>query len=389
MNIAILIPTLTTGGAERAATTIGKHFFDNGNNVYYFLFSNSGKCFYDVKGTIVKTHITYPFTQGSCKDNIRELFFAAKSLKKLKQVYAIDVSISFMEAWNIINICSRCKDKIIVSVRTVLSKRNEFGGFLYDPKVIKTLYNKADIIVAVSEGVKEDLINEYNIKRKKAVVISNPSIRHEDTNFNIIDWKYGDNTVLCVGRLDPVKQFHHVIRAFKYVVERKTSAHLVIVGEGRQMNYLKSVCKECGLERNVSFEGAQTNIGYYLKNAKCFVMSSKVEGFPNAMVEAMAFGLPVISTDSPGGCGEIIGKNDGEKVKEIKYCEYGVLTPYINCSEEEDNDIEKKEEKLGKAINSIISDQKYYNLYVKKSKDRALCYNEENIMNKWDELVRY
>lgn len=388
MNIAILIPTLTTGGAERAAVTVGKHFYENGHNVYYFLFSNSGKCFYDVRGTVVKTHITYPFSQGEYIDNIRELFFASKTLRKLKKRYHIDASISFMEAWNMVNVCSRCKDRVVISVRTVLSKRSECAGFLYDKKVIKSLYNRADCIVGVSEGVKADLISEYGINKRKVVAIPNPSIRHEDTGANENAWRYGKNTVLCIGRLDPVKQFHHVIRAFRYVVERLPEARLVIVGNGRQMSYLKSESKRCGVEQYVTFEGAQNNIGYYLKNARCFVMTSKVEGFPNAMVEAMAFGIPVISTDSPGGCGEIIGKMSEEVIDGLKYCKYGVLTPYINSLIDDEEITSDKEKILADAMYIVLKDDGLNKQISDKSKERAMYYSEKNIMEKWNGVVK-
>ena len=87
MNIAILIPTLGMGGAERAAVQIGSYYHDRGDQVYYFLFANCGQIFFPTKGKIVKTHVFFPFLSENYSENIREMLFAAKAYKKLKQKY--------------------------------------------------------------------------------------------------------------------------------------------------------------------------------------------------------------------------------------------------------------------------------------------------------------
>ena len=87
MNIAILIPTLGMGGAERAAVQIGSYYHDRGDQIYYFLFANCGQIFFPTKGKIVKTHVFFPFLSENYSENIREMLFAAKAYKKLKQKY--------------------------------------------------------------------------------------------------------------------------------------------------------------------------------------------------------------------------------------------------------------------------------------------------------------
>ena len=132
MNIAILIPTLTAGGAERAASMIGNHFVENGHKVFFFLFSNSRHSFFKVQGEIVKTHITYPFEGSAIPKNIHEMFFASKKLKRLKKKYCIEVAISFMEAWNLLNVCSRnYGERVILSIRTVYQKEMKGLPILY------------------------------------------------------------------------------------------------------------------------------------------------------------------------------------------------------------------------------------------------------------------
>lgn len=392
MNIAILIPNLTTGGAERAASELGNHLCDIGDKVYYFLLANSGRVFFEVSGEIVKTHIPYPFDRSSPAANIREMVFAARRLRNLKRKYEIDVCISFMEGCNVLNICSRSlEERVIISVRTVLSKRREYDGvFLYSKGLLKNIYRFADRIVAVSDGVCEDLIDNYEIKREKLVTIPNVS-RQQDLITNndetkVSEWAYGNKTIVCVGRMDIVKQFDSILRAFSAVHRTEPDARLVFVGDGRQMNHMKSLRKSLGLENVVFFVGFQKNIGIYLKNARCFVMASKAEGFPNAMVEAMAYGVPIISTDTPGGCGEILGRND--EIKGVVHCEYGVMTPYIYRYEMNDEELSDEEVLLGKAMTEMLCDYELNAHYAGKATERSQFYGIDNVMRMWDELLR-
>jgi len=385
MNIAILIPTLGMGGAERAAVSVGSYYHDRGVNVYYFLFANCGQIFFPSKGKIVKTHVFFPFLSKNYSENIREMLFAAKTYKKIKQKYQIDVAISFMEACNYINICSKGKEKVYVSVRTVLSERTEYSGILYDRRWIRRLYRRADKVIAVSNYVKNDLIENYKISDKKIVAIPNISICHRPLQTQRIPWKYGDKVVVCVGRLDPVKQHDRIIRAFSYVYEKKPEAKLIIVGDGKQKNYLTAVCQKMGIEKGVIFAGAVTDVGYYLQHAGAFVMASRVEGFPNAMVEAMSYGVPIVTTDSPGGCGEIVGKEKSSD--EIQYCEYGILTPYIKGKVSKQKQLLKQEKLLGMGMLKLLEDHALHQEYSEKAKKRAGDYCEDKIMILWDAIT--
>lgn len=85
MNIAILVPSLGIGGAERVAAFLGNYYYEKGYNVFYFLLANCGRSFFSAKGTIIKTHVFSPFLRGKRSDIIRELAFAARSYRKLKK----------------------------------------------------------------------------------------------------------------------------------------------------------------------------------------------------------------------------------------------------------------------------------------------------------------
>lgn len=385
MNIAILIPTLSMGGAERVAAFIGNHYYDRGHKIYYFLFANCGRLFFPVKGEIVKSHIFFSVFTQSYSENVREMLFAAKSLRKLKEKFHIDIAISFMEACNYINICSKGREKVFVSVRTVLSERMDGASFLRDKRLIRTLYKRADRIIAVSDYVKKDLSEKYGISFRKIVAIPNISVCREPGQKITAPWEYGDKAMVCVGRLDPVKRYENVIRAFSHVHRKLPDARLVLVGDGKQKNYLESTSKSMGLERSVIFVGACTDIGFFFQHARAFAMSSRVEGFPNVMVEAMAYGVPVVTTDSPGGCGEIVGKKKGSN--EIQYCEYGILTPRIEGEISNQTELVREEELLGEALLGLLEDDCLYRKYSCKARKRAKDFSEDKIMAMWDEVL--
>lgn len=385
MNMAILIPTLSMGGAERVAAFLGNYYHDRGNKVYYFLFANCGRPFFSVKGEIVKTHTFFSVFAQNHSENIREMLFAAKKFSRLKKKYEIDVAVSFMEDCNFINICSKGKEKVFVSVRTVLSARPEYSGFLLDERWIRNLYKRADKIIAVSNYVKKDLAKKYRISAGKIAAIPNVSIRREAAQEKTFPWEYGDRAIVCVGRFDPVKQHERLIRAFSYTYEKLPDARLVLVGDGKQKSYLKSICKKMGLENGVVFAGASGDVGYFFQHARAFAMSSRVEGFPNVMVEAMAYGVPVVTTDSPGGCGEIVGKKRNSTG--IQYCEYGVLTPHIDGEAPEQIELVREEKLLGEALLGLLEDDSLYRKYSCKARRRTKDFSEDKIMAMWDEVL--
>ncbi len=378
-NVAIILPSLFGGGAERTAQTIGDYYFDLGYKVFYFLFENTRKKAYEVKGEIV--HMGLPLSYSG----FDSVLLAASTVRKFKRKYEIEVAISFMEEANFLNILSKGKERVIASVHTTLSSRDELRGIFYNPRLIKLVYNFSDYVVAVSNYVGMDLIKNYGIRQNKIIVIPNPALKREDAS-ETAEWKWGSKAILSVGRLDAVKQQDHIIRAFSCVKKQCDDAQLVFVGEGKLRKYLERVSKEYKVESSVHFVGFSDSLGFFYRNAKAFVMASKAEGFPNAMVEAMAYGVPVVTTDSPGGCGEIVGKE--ESCDDIQMCQYGILVPYLRGRIVLGDSPSKEDEQLGRALLLAINDENVYEDLSEKSKYRAEHYSLDKIMNRWAKLLQ-
>lgn len=385
MNIAIMIPALGGGGAERAAVLLGDYYYQKGHRVYFFLAKTHIKTRYTPNGEIVKTGIDLQFSENDTDVAVfMKLLKASFVIRKLKFKYKIHIAISYMEVFNYINILSYQGEKNIVSIRTVLSERTDLADPVYRAKFIKFFYPKSHCIVAVSKYAKKDLVNSYSIKPGRVCSIPNAL---EELEYDMEkNWQYGNETVIAVGRLDPVKQQEYIIRAFSYVAERNETANLLILGEGVRRRYLESLCVKYGLEKRVFFLGFRKNIGYFLAHSKLFVMSSKTEGFPNSMIEAMSFGLPVISTDSPGGITEIIGKQENISITDISFQKYGILVPYMTGKVRED-DLEEKEIVFGKTMLKLLEDDRLYQKYRMRSFKRADDYSVDQVMKQWDHLI--
>ncbi len=381
MNIAILIQELEGGGAERVASLIGNYYIEQGHNVYYFISKNSKKCAYEVKGKIIRTEIV------ANQNRIMALFEAASIMRKYKKSYKIDVSISFMEEFNYINVLSKGRDTVITRICTILSQREELRRtcFLYNKHLIRFFYNHADKVVVMTDYAKNEMEHQYGIKRKKLVKIPNP-ISALKMQSNTAEWIYGTNTVICVGRLENVKQHHIAIRAFSTVIPQIPDARLIILGGGPNKNKLNSLIKNLHLENHVFLLGFQKDVSYYLQNAKAFLMTSYTEGFPNSMVEAMSAGLPVISIDSPGAPREILKVTESSN-NSIQYGAYGILTPYIKNNYMVKEAITYEEQMLGQAVTEILVNDSLRKKYSDAALKRAQMYNTEKIMAIWNKII--
>lgn len=380
LNIALICNNII-----RIAQIVGDYYESQGHNVYHFLLTNSRRLDYPVRGNIVYIRTEEKILNTDIYSFASSCISISKELRRLKLKYEIDTAISFMERYNILNVLSKKNEKCIVSVRTTLSLRNEFQGYEYNKFILRILYSLSDVIVTAGKYSKEDLIKNYHINKNKVVGIANPAIQY--TPCSNKKWEYGNKVVISVTRFDPVKQVEHIIRAFSYLNSKDNETKLVLIGDGKEKNYLKKLVNDYNIQNSVLFLGYSEDVGYYLKHSKIFVMSSRVEGFPNAMVEAMACGLPIVSTDTPGSCEEIIGKPQNIH-EEIKFCEYGILTPYMPIrSSSRNRALSKEEQILGMAMETVMNDDNIYRDYANRSLMRAKKYEYGEIMKEWKRLI--
>lgn len=381
MNIAILIPSLSGGGAERVASIVGEYYSDKGHRVYYFLGNVRLRKRYDTKGTIISTGIVN-FGDNTI-DNMVYLISSAHIMRNYKKKYCINAAFSFMEEFNLINVLSRRSERVICSECTLPSLRPDMTGLFYNKYMIRVLYNKADRIIVKSSYSAKEMSEIYHVKKQKMVKIPNPVIV-EKASYTEKEWIYGEHTVVCVGRYVEVKQQDIAIKAFSRVAERVEDAKLIICGEGPQKQYLEKLIKTLHLQDKVYLLGFQSDITYYYEHAKVFLLTSDNESFGNVILEAMAAGLPVISLNSPGGPPEILGCKK-KIVTEAEYARYGIIAPLLHSNK--GIKVTAQEKELGNVVAELLIDEELRHHYVAMSKKRAQHYSHEKIMKKWDQLI--
>jgi len=193
-------------------------------------------------------------------------------------------------------------------------EENALKNFIYHLLLIRA-FRTANHIIAVSKASSKEIIKLARVPDNRITCIYNPSFvldqntKTEETVDD--DWFSGAHpVVMSAGRLEPVKDFPTLIKSFALVHRQSPMARLVIFGTGSQRRALEELVTQLQLEDAVKLPGFAANLMPFIRRADVFVLSSRSEGFPNVLVEAMLGGCAVISTDCPGGAREIV--NDGK-----------------------------------------------------------------------------
>ncbi len=298
-SLAIFIPLLEGGGAERVLLHLMEALILQGVEIDLVL---ADACHpYNVLLKYVPRQVNIVNLQAY------RTLAALPSLIKYLRAKRPDTLLSTMTHANIMVILA----KYLAGIRTrvvVISNTNHSLDSAYDkrlrllPLFIRVFYPFADEIVAVSEGVSEDL---QKIAHVNPAVIYNP-VPIEKIQMlaaQPVIFAFDKPTFLAVGRLVPAKDYPTLLRAFSKV-KVQCDSHLLILGEGQERAELESLAKTLGIA--VTMPGFVENPYAYMSRASMLVMSSAYEGFANVLVEAMACGCPVVSTNCPSGPAEIL-----------------------------------------------------------------------------------
>jgi N-acetylgalactosamine-N,N'-diacetylbacillosaminyl-diphospho-undecaprenol 4-alpha-N-acetylgalactosaminyltransferase len=239
------------------------------------------------------------------------------------------VTLSFLNRANCANVIAgrMLRYPCIISERVHTSSHFDGSSMAAANKsLIRLTYRFANRVIAVSEGVRQELIAHYGVADRKVEVIHNPIDRQRIAALGSERpaVELPERYILGIGRLTPNKNFPLLIRAY---LESGIEDQLVIMGSGDQRGALEGLISQLGLERRVRMVGYVQNPYPIIKAARMFVSSSNAEGFPNALVEAMALGCPVVATDCDSGPMEILTGGMTDRCTEVTLGQYGILTP--------------------------------------------------------------
>lgn len=315
MKVSIFVPSFSGGGAERAAVYIANHLAALGEHIQFVAAKARGPFRCELADSV-------PLFDLHSERISRSLPRLVKYLRRERP----DVMLSFQTRANILAIIAR--NFAGSDTRLVVREGNTASASLRDSRLIQNkilywliprLYPQAEAVVAISKGVKDDLAGLLPLK--DIHVIYNPAVRADIQQLALQPVEHpffkagAPPVILSVGRLTKQKDHTTLLEAF-IELRRQIDARLLILGEGDLRKKLEMMVAENNLQDEISLPGFVVNPYAYMSRSAVFVLSSLWEGFGIVLAEAMACGVPVISTDCPSGPAEIV---DGGR--------YGKLVP--------------------------------------------------------------
>jgi len=368
--VAFFLPSLEPGGTERNVVNLVNNIDREKYAVSLVLGIAEGDFIKDINSniSIISLHT---------RRSIATFFKLITYFKKNQP----DIFISAFPRVNVIcivaKIFSKSKTKIIITEHSVFSLlpiiaktfwRGMFARFFMS-SICSYLYQKAEAVICVSKGIADDILKTVN-RSLKIEVIYNPVITsniYQLAQAPINHPWFSDSkipVIIAVGRLVKCKDYPTLFLAFSSVIQ-KQPVRLVILGRGPEEYKLKQLINKLGLSQNVAFLGFQENPYKYMKKASVFVLSSLQEGFGNVIIEAMACGVPVVSTNCPTGPGEII-----ENMKN------GILVPVGD------------QESMAEAILKILQNPVLAQEFSVAGKERAKFFSVEKSVSAYQEIFQ-
>ena len=322
--ISILLPDFRGGGAERVMLDLGHEFQRLKYRVEFVVTRATGDLLPEAKRHFHIIDLSVP--------RFRRVFLPlARYIYQAKPDAIIANMWPLTSAAVLARAMSRHKCKLLLVEHITLSKQYGSWGVLQSLKIslsMSATYRYADLVAGVSEGVAVDTAKFARLPASRLGVLYNPIPQRATPpveTCNMVDTKWGcprGLRILTVGNLKDQKNHALLLRSFSKL--QRPDTRLMILGKGENEGLLRSLSDELGIADRVIFAGFQSNTYPFYVTADLFVLSSDYEGFGNVIVEALSFGLPVVSTDCPSGPAEILG--NGRWGKLVPVCDADALT---------------------------------------------------------------
>jgi len=359
IRVALVISSLGPGGAERVLCDLANRLADRRYLVTLVTLSDVNSDFYIPHPMVRRIGLGVLGESNSIPKRIVNLVTRVVSLRNALMSWRPDIIISFADQTNVLTLLATLGTRlpVIISERTDPRLHRISRGWCV---LRKLLYPRCAAMVAQTLSIGDWMKREYRLKSLR--VIPNRALSPTEES-DSERYEMEKPFLTSIGRLDQNKNFGLLIKAFAQIAPRHPEWHLVIVGEGPLRGELERLVNDLGLTGRVHLPGLVRSPKVILEQAELFVLPSKYEGFPNALLEAMAMGLPVISTDC---CGprEIIDHNVN-----------GILVPR--------GDVDA----LTGAIEELIKDPKKREALATEAQLVLERFNGEKIFQQWETLI--
>ncbi len=373
-KLLIFINTLQSGGAERVVSLLLNHLKDE-FELHLALYTNIIE--YKIPDEIKVLNLNQPLNQNKILRLLKMPFVSYKVYRYCVN-NKINTSVGFLYRPCYINALMKSwwgyKGKIIMCERTHQTTMMLSQSYLYrlfSKFMVNYAYQKANLVLANSYAIKTDLIEKFKVTTPVRVIYNPIDLdyikTHEDDKLPF-EFEEGVFHFVNVGGFR--KEKNHILLLQAFFILKHLPCKLIIVGGGVMEDELKQKVIDLGIQNKVLFCGFDTNPFKYVKRSNCFVLSSDVEGFPNVLIEALACGKSVISTDCSSGPRELLAPaTDLHHRAIINYeiGEYGILTPV--------NDIAS----LAAAMKKMYEDTALRKQFEDKAKQRAQQFDVDEI----------
>ena len=390
-NLMLMVPMLHQGGFERVCIKTARLMQDY-YNVCILIFT-SKDINYDVTGLDI-IDIDVPSKKGIV-NKVINVFKRVNKARKVKKERNIDICYSFGSSANYVNTLSRAGEKVLTGLRCQTDMES--------PRQVKLFCHKSDQVLSCSKEIVRQLKSDFNYDR--STYIYNPldilDIQNKSEDIPDDFPFLGDDIKVfsCSARTDYIKGIWHLVKAFSLVQYKHPEARLIVLGSGNWDKY-KELAKALGVKDKVAFPGLKKNPFPYVAASDVYVCSSNHEGFPNAVLEAMALKKPVISADCKTGPREILLSDaeyekliadipDGSSIKEPIQGEFGILVPDMDQNENLDPEyITEGERLLAEEMVRILDDEALLKKYSDKAFERAAFYAPDEYKDSIHEILK-
>lgn len=356
MKILFVCERLSYGGSSKMLLNLANHLTNEEFNISLLSYNGAKNHHLQYHKNLNLIH--HSFNKNYTKWLSRNIFYRLRCVRFINDFlkdnhYDLIISFDDMVNINVLISKSHVKSKIIVSERS-----DPYHNKFYLKIIKKLLYRKADAVVFQSTFARKFY---STIKDSKSYIIPNSiSDRYLQATLSLKK----QNNIVSVARHNLFqKRQDLLIRAFKQIHEHHPNFKLILYGDGSDTEKIIEFIESHGLKSKVILAGVSNNIIDDIKDASLFVLSSKFEGIPNALLEAMALGIPVVTTDySPGGVKEIIKNNEN-----------GLVVKYDAVNE------------LATAISYMLNNPSKAHQMALLGKKSVEKYNEKSIYKLWKE----
>lgn len=362
MKIMLLLSSLNAGGAERVGVSLANAWVAQGHEVVMVptYSQGTGQSFYPIDKRVQVLWLNQELPRHKLLSQLTKPYYLRRIMKRVQA----DVMVSFLTNVNVMSLLASrgLNIPLVVSERSHPLHQKISSSLKY---LRKRLYPYADVVMLQTQQAADEF-SQTMPPLKSLVVMPNPLPDELSQDAQQAPVNAPSKRVMAMGRLVSSKQFDLLIHVFSQALKQAPDWTLHIYGEGPERAKLQGLIQSLQKSQSIFLEGKTTEPWAMMSQAQVFAMTSRLEGFPNVMLEAMARGLPVVAFDCPSGPKEI--SRDGE---------FADIVPL------------GRDKQYESALLRLMQDNHYRHDLAQRGQAHVLAhYSQEQVLQQWDALFK-